>query len=356
MSAKILLLIGTKKGGFILESDADRREWWLREPVCESWPINHFTADPEKGALYAAGGSEWYGPAVWRSTDLGKSWSHSSEGLSYGQGGPDIKTVWSLGRSNGTLYAGVEPAGLFASEDGGATWEHVKGLRDHPSCSTWMPGGGGLCLHSIVPHPVDPRQMWVAISAAGTFHTADGGATWTALNRGVRADFMPEKYPEVGQCVHNIQVSPSRPDRLYQQNHCGVYRSDDGGASWEEITGGLPSEFGFPVAVHPRRPETVYVIPLATEGRYMPDGQAAVWRSQTAGGTWERLTRGLPQERAYLGVLRQALAVDRLDPAGLYFGTSTGHLYASADEGESWREIAGYLPPILSVEVAVVGD
>ncbi|HEX2173906.1 MAG TPA: sialidase family protein, partial [Dehalococcoidia bacterium] len=211
MSPKVLLLIGTKKGGFIFESDAQRWEWRLREPVCASWPVYHFTADPERGALYAAAGSEWYGAAVWRSLDLGKTWSHSSEGLNYGQSGPDIKTVWSVAPSDGLVYAGVEPAGLFVSEDKGATWQHVSGLRGHPSCPGWMPGGGGLCLHSIVPHPTDPRQVWVAISSAGTFHTADGGATWTAQNGGVRADFMPEKYPEVGQCVHNLQIAPSRP-------------------------------------------------------------------------------------------------------------------------------------------------
>jgi photosystem II stability/assembly factor-like uncharacterized protein len=356
MSAKVLLLVGTKKGGFILESDAERQEWRLREPVCQAWPINHFNADPAHGTLYAAGGNEWYGAAVWRSTDLGETWSHSSEGLNYGEGGPDVKTAWSVAPSNGLVYAGVEPAGLFASEDGGSTWRHVSGLREHPSCPTWMPGGGGLCLHSIVPHPGDPRQLWVAISAAGTFYTADGGATWTAQNRGVRADYAPEKYPETGQCVHNLQVAPGRPERLYQQNHCGVYRSDDGGASWQEITAGLPSQFGFPAAVHPRQPETVYVIPLNADiaGRYMPEGKAAVWRSRDAGARWERLSAGLPQEHAYLGVLRQAMSIDRFDPVGIYFGTGTGHLYASSDEGESWRSIADYLPPITSVEVAVM--
>lgn len=354
MAAKVLLLVGTKKGAFILESDADRGRWGMRDPVCDAWPINHFTADTESGYLYAGGGSEWYGPAVWRSGDLGKTWQQSSEGLNYGEGGPDVKTVWSLGRSNGHLYAGVEPAGLFVSADRGASWEHVQGLREHPSSSEWMPGGGGLCLHSIVPHPTDARQMWVAISAAGTFHTEDGGASWTTRNRGVRAEFQPEKYPEFGQCVHNLQAAPAQPGRLYQQNHCGVYRSDDAGATWIEITEGLPSDFGFPMIVHPGDADTVFVIPLDDLGRYMPKGQAAVWRTRNAGKTWECMTQGLPQQNAYLGVLRQAATSDTFDPAGIYFGTGTGQLFASRDEGDSWQQIADYLPPILSVEVAVI--
>jgi photosystem II stability/assembly factor-like uncharacterized protein len=356
VSSKVLVLIGTRKGAFILESDARRQEWGLRGPFCEAWPINHFIADPARATLHAGGGSEWYGAAVWRSADLGATWSHSSEGLNYGEDGPDLKTVWSVAPSNGTLYAGVEPAGLFASQDGGDTWSHVRGLREHPSRPNWMPGNGGLCLHSIVPHPTDHQQVWVGISAVGTFHTSDGGATWTPQNRGVRADFLPDKYPETGQCVHNLQLSPSQPERLYQQNHCGVYRSDDGGAYWQEISAGLPSDFGFPVAVHPRQSETLYVIPLSGEdnSRTMPEGKTAVWRSRDGGECWERLTAGLPQEHAHLGVLRQGMAADRLDPAGIYFGTSTGHVFASADEGESWTEIASYLPAILSVEVAVM--
>ena len=362
MGQKVLLLVGTKKGGFILESDGDRREWRMREPVCVGWPVYHMLYDPNSRAVYAAGGSEWYGAAVWRSADLGESWSHSSEGLSYGEGEPTIKTVWSLAPADGNgtgkpaLYAGVEPAGLFRSEDCGASWRHVDGLRDHPSRPNWQAGGGGLCLHSIVAHPSDPKQVWVGISSVGTFHTGDGGTTWTPRNKNVRADFMPERYPEVGQCVHHLLMAPGRPERLYQQNHCGVYRSSDGGASWDEITPGLPSQFGFPMAAHPRDPETVYVIPLDgdDQGRFMPKGKAAVWRSRDGGSHWERRDAGLPQEGAYFGVLRQAMAVDPLDRAGVYFGTSGGHLFGSADEGESWQEIATYLPPIWSVETAVI--
>jgi photosystem II stability/assembly factor-like uncharacterized protein len=358
MAQRVLVLLGTKKGGFILEADAGRREWRLSGPLCDTWPINHFSFDPASGTLYAAGGSEWYGAAVWRSDDLGRTWSHSSEGLGYGEGGPDVKTVWSVRAAHGKLYAGVEPAGLFVSENGGRTWAHVRGLREHPSRPMWMPGGGGLILHEIVGHPTDPQQLWVAISAVGTFHTADGGASWTPRNAGVRADFLPEKYPELGQCVHGLALAAGSSELLYQQNHCGMYRSPDGGASWQEITRGLPSQFGFPIALHPRDPDTLYLAPLNgdDQGRYMPDARAAVWRSRDRGDTWQRLAEGLPQDNIYFGAYRQALATDPLSPAGVYLGTSGGHLFASPDEGDSWRTIASFLPTIWSVEVAVVED
>ena len=358
MATRVLVLVGTKKGGFILESDAERRQWELRGPVCGGWPIYHFSFDRASRTLYAGGGDEWYGAAVWRSDDLGESWSHSSEGLSYGEGGPNIKAVWSVAAAHGTVYAGVEPAGLFASQDGGQSWRQVSGLREHPSQATWMPGGGGLCLHSIVPHPADPKRLWVGISAVGTFYSEDGGATWAARNRGVRADFLPDPNVETGHCVHNLQLSSNGAEYLFQQNHCGVYRSVDGGLSWQEITAGLPSSFGFPMAVHPREAKTIFVLPLNGDiaGRFMPDARAAVWRSRDGGDRWERLSNGLPQKDAYFGVLRQALATDRLDPAGVYFGTGGGHFFASADEGESWQELATYLPPIWSVEAMVIED
>lgn len=356
MSERVLLLVGTRKGGFILESDAERRDWRIRGPLCEGWPIHDMTHDPSSGALYAAGGNEWYGPAVWRSDDLGETWSHSSEGIAYGDEGPKIRKLWNVTPAHGAVYAGADPAGLFRSDDGGATWAHVAGLRDHPTRPSWEPGNGGLCLHSIVPHPTDPAQLWVAISSVGTFHTADGGATWTTRNRGVRADFLPQTYPEYGQCVHKLLMAPGPPGLLYQQNHCGVYRSSDGGEHWEEITAGLPSQFGFPMVVHPRDPRTIWVVPLngAEEGRYVPDARAAVWRSRDGGDSWSDLRAGLPQENAYLGVLREAMAVDPLEPAGVYFGTGTGQLFASRDEGEHWSLVADYLPPIWSVDVAVV--
>ena len=358
MATKVLILLGTKKGAFILESDGERRAWQLSGPFCETWPMNHVVADPATGTIYAGGGDAWFGPAVWKSTDLGETWSHSSAGLAYQEGKEPIKAVWSVAPAAGTLYAGVEPAGLFRSDDGGESWRHVAGLRDHPSRPDWQPGGGGLILHSIVPHPDDGRRLWVAVSAAGVFYTGDGGATWEPRNRGTRADFLPEgqNYPEYGQCVHRLVTAPGMPDRLYQQNHCGMYRSRDGGRHWESIEAGLPSSFGFPAAVHPRDPATLYLVPLNGDiaGRYMPDGRAAVWRTRNGGDGWEALREGLPQKDAFLGVLRQALATDRLEPAGVYFGTTSGALFASTDEGDSWSCIAQHLPAILAVETLVV--
>jgi hypothetical protein len=358
MAKRILVLVGTKKGAFTLGSDPQRRSWELRGPFCDAWPLNHVVADPDSGTLYAGGGNEWFGPAVWKSADLGATWTHSSEGLAYQAGETPIKSVWSLASSESGLYAGVEPAGLFRSNDGGGSWQHVAGLREHPSRPNWQPGGGGLILHSLVPHPTDARQLWVGISAAGVFHTDDGGDTWQTRNQGTRCDYLPEeqRYPEYGQCVHCVVMAPGMPDRLYQQNHCGMYRSDDGGKHWDSIEQGLPSTFGFPAAPHPRDPATLYLLPLNgdTAGRYVPDGKAAVWRTRDAGANWQALRDGLPQRDTFFGVLRQAMAVDRMEPAGVYFGTNTGALYASADEGDSWNCVAQHLPPIHSVETLVV--
>ncbi|MGH6814711.1 MAG: WD40/YVTN/BNR-like repeat-containing protein [Hyphomicrobiaceae bacterium] len=356
MVRQICVLLGTKKGAFVMESDARRQTWKLRGPFCAAWPINHVIADAA-GTIYAGGGNEWFGPAVWKSADLGATWSHSSAGLAYAAGEQAIKAVWSLAHADGRLYAGVEPAGLFQSGDAGESWQHIVGLRNHPSRPHWQPGGGGLILHTIVLHPADEQQIWVAISTGGVFHSSDGGKTWQPRNRGTRNDYMPEgqRYPDYGQCVHSLAMAPGIPDRLYQQNHCGMYRSNDGGREWSSIEAGLPSTFGFPAAVHPRDPDTLYLVPLNGDsvGRYMPDGKAAVWRSRNGGAAWEALRQGLPQENVYYGVLRRALATDRLDPAGVYFGSNTGRLYASADEGERWRCIAEYLPPIASVETFV---
>lgn len=352
--SRLLLLLGTKKGAFLLEGDEIRRDWALRGPFCETWPLNHVVADPVTGTIWGAGGNEWFGPAVWKSTDLGKTWTHSSQGLAYPEGEEPVKTAWSLAVADGALYAGVQPAGLFRSTDGGESWEHVQGLRGHPSRPQWQPGGAGLILHGILPHPEDAAQMWVAISSVGVFHTADGGTSWTPRNRGIRCDYAPEdqRYPELGQCVHCLTMAAGGSGRLYQQNHCGMYRSDDGGQSWQSIEEGLPSSFGFPAAAHPHDPDTLYLLPLNGDslGRFMPDAKAAVWRTRDGGRHWQALREGLPQKDCYAGVLRQAMAVDGLDQAGIYFGTSTGELYGSADEGESWRCLAQHLPPILSVE------
>lgn len=358
MIERILLLVGTKKGAFVLESGADRASWTLSGPSCEGWPIHDISVDPANGALYAGGNSPWYGPTVFRSDDRGRTWTQSSEGLTYGDDGPTMKTVWNVTAAHGSVWAGVDPAGLFRSEDGGRTWEHVQGLTDHPTRPTWEPGNGGLILHTILPHPTNQDRMWVGISAVGTFETTDGGRTWEARNQGVRADFLPDPRPETGQCVHKIAMAAGEPEHLYQQNHCGVYRTVDGGRNWQEITAGLPSQFGFPMVSDPRDPNTVWTIPLNGDdrGRYMPDGRAAVWRTHDGGDSWIRSDDGLPQDDAFLGVLREAMARDVLDPVGVYFGTSTGQLYASSDGGQRWSAITTTLPPIWSVEALVVRD
>lgn len=358
MTQRIHLLIGTKKGAFIIDSDGERKQWTLRGPFCEAWPINHVVADPATNTIYATGGNEWFGPAVWKSGDLGETWTHASEGLKYGEGEEPVKTGWSLSPGADGLYVGVEPAGLFKSTDGGETFAHVEALREHPSRPDWMAGGGGLNLHTIIRHPSDADQLWVGISAVGVFHTADGGKTWAPRNAGIRNDYAPEghQYPEVGHCVHSLAMAAGDPDTIYQQNHCGMYRSRDGGRTWSQLEG-LPSTFGFPSAAHPRDPATVYLIPLNGDvlGRYMPDAKAAVWRSRDGGETWADLREGLPQVQAYFGVLRQSMATDRLEPAGVYFGTSSGSVFVSADEGESWNEVAKHLPTITSVETLVIG-
>ena len=351
-----VLLVGTSKGAFLFDGDAKRTSWSLRGPLCEGWPIHDLSVDPATGAILAGGGSPWYGPAVFRSDDLGSTWTHSSEGLTYGDDGPKIPTVWNVTAAHGSIWAGVEPAGLFRSDDGGKTWSHVAALRDHPSRPSWQPGAGGLICHTIVPHPTDPARMWVAISAVGTFATEDGGATWEARNRGVAAVGGPDLYPETGQCVHKLVMAAGEPDRFYQQNHSGVYRSADAGQNWEDISEGLPSEFGFAMAAHPRDPSSGWVIPMThpEEGRTPPDGALAVWQTRDRGDTWERHGEGLPQENAFVGVFREALAVDRLDPVGVFFGTTTGQLYGSTDEGRTWDLVAANLPPIWGVETHVL--
>ena len=356
MDDRIALLVGTRKGAFVLESDGRREDWSVRGPLCEGMPIHDIVHDPATGRTYAAGGSPWYGATVFASDDVLRTWTQSSAGLAYDAGVDPVTTVWSLAPSNGTLYAGVEPAGLFRSTDQGATWEHVKGLTEHPSRPEWQPGNGGLILHTIVPHPTDHDRVWVGISSVGVFETRDGGATWLTRNQGVRADFYPGPPPEYGQCVHKFTLAAGEPEHLYQQNHCGMYRSLDGGATWQEITGSLPSDFGFVMSAHPRDPKMAWTIPLSPpeKGRTMPEGAAAVYRTVDGGDSWERHAEGLPQEHAHIGVLREAMAVDPLTPAGVYFGTSTGSLFGSSDEGVTWRRIADDLPAIWSVETALV--
>jgi photosystem II stability/assembly factor-like uncharacterized protein len=355
---RIVVLIGTRKGCFLVDGDGERRSWKLRGPFCEGWPVYHAVYDRETGEIYAAAASEWHGAGVWRSDDLGESWQLSSDGLSYGDGEPRLSKVSGLAAAHGRLLAGAEAVGVFESRDRGVTWALLSTLEGQPGSERWNDPAsqppGHLGLPAIVPHPDEPARFWAVVQGIGIFETADDGASWTPRNRGLRADW-PLENPEVGYCVHKLVLSPVDLKRHYQQNHCGVHRSDDGGHSWVEITEGLPSDFGFAAAAHPHDRDTFYVIPLDPgHGRCMPEGRAAVWRTQDAGSSWQRLDRGLPQRDAHLGVLREGLAIDALDVPGLYFGTSTGHLYASGDEGVSWNEIASYLPPITSVEVAHV--
>ncbi len=357
--SKTVLIVGTRKGCFLLESDENRRDWKLRGPYCENWPIYHAVHDPGSGAIYAAAASEWHGASVWRSPDLGETWEQSSEGLGYGDDGElKLSKISGLTVSNGRIFAGAEMPGVFESRDGGETWSLLTRLEGQPGSEDWNDPAnqppGHLGVPAILPHPDDPSRYWAIVQGVGIFETRDDAASWTPRNRGLRADW-PIENPEVGYCVHKLVMSPTDTDRLYQQNHVGVHRSDDAGGTWTEITDGLPTEFGFAAAAHPHDRDTFYVIPLDPgHGRVMPEGRAAVWRTQDAGSSWRRLDQGLPQSDAHVGVLREGMAIDTHDEPGLYFGTSTGQLFASADEGESWGEIASYLPPIRSVEVSVV--
>ncbi|SEA11630.1 WD40/YVTN/BNR-like repeat-containing protein [Rubrimonas cliftonensis] len=353
--ARVLALIGTTKGAFVLESDAARRIWDIRGPFCDCWPIRHVVADasaPGGAALYAGGGDRWLGAGVWRSDDLGASWARCGGTPAFEEGAAEpVGAIWSLFAAEGALYAGVSPAALFVSRDGGESWTHLDGLQKHPTRPGWFGGGAGLILHAI---HAEGAEIWVGASAVGVFHSADAGETWTARNVGVRNDYMsPEQQgAETGYCVHALARAAGPGLRFYQQNHCGMYRSDDGGARWESIEAGLPSGFGFPVAAHPRDPDTAWLAPLNGDqaGRFMQDGACAVWRTRDAGASWVALREGLPQRHFYAAPLRRAMAVDALDPAGVYLGFNSGALWASADEGDRWTCVAQHLPTILSVE------
>ncbi|MGE5691212.1 MAG: WD40/YVTN/BNR-like repeat-containing protein [Pseudomonadota bacterium] len=356
--SRTVLMVGTRKGCFLLESDEARRDWTTRGPFCEGWPIYHVIRDAESGSVFAAAASEWHGASVWRSPDLGETWEQSSEGLAFDDGGLKLSKVSGLTAAHGRLFAGAENPGVFESRDGGVTWKLLTTLDGQPTRDSWNDPAnqppGHLGVPAILPHPDDAAHYWAVVQGIGIFETTDDGASWTPRNRGLRADW-PLEDPEVGYCVHKLVMSPADSDRLYQQNHVGVHRSDDAGRTWTEITEGLPTEFGFAAAAHPHDRDTFYVIPLDPgHARCMPDGKAAVWRTRDAGSSWQRLDEGLPQHDAHVGVLREGMAIDGHDEPGLYFGTSTGQLFASADEGESWTEIASYLPGIASVEVAIV--
>ena len=359
----ILVLVGTTKGAWLLRSSAERDRFEASGPHFPGQEIYALAFDGRDGRrrILAGAGSPHWGASVRCSDDLGRTWSDPVEGgLRFPEGSDTaLRMIWQLQPAGadrpGTVYAGVEPAALFRSDDGGERFELVEGLWEHPHRPRWEPGGGGLCLHTIVPDRADPDRLWVAISTGGVYRSDDGGASWQARNRGVRAVFLPDPHPEFGQCVHKIAQAGGRPDRLYLQSHWGLYRSDDAGESWVDVANGVPSDFGFPVVTHPSDPDTAWIIPLESdEFRCTPEGRPRVWRTRDAGRSWEPLAGGLPERDAYLTVLRDGFTTDGIAPAGLYFGTRTGEVFTSADEGESWRLLAGWLPPVVCVKAAVV--
>ncbi len=360
----LLLLVGTTKGAFLLRSNAQRSRWDVAGPYFHGQAIYALNYDSRQGRhrLWASTSTFW-GTLLRSSDDFGKTWINPQEAnIKFPpDSGAALKNIWqiSLGRESEphTLYCGVEPAALFSSHDDGESWSLVRGLFDHPHRPRWLPGNGGLALHTIALDPVDTKRMYVAISSGGVYRTDDGGQTWHARNRGIRVIHMPEKFPEFGQCVHKIVMHPARPERLFLQNHWGLYRSDDGAANWQDIANGVPSDFGFAMVMHPHDPDCVYIVPIESdEFRCAPEGRLRVYRTRNAGASWEALTRGLPQKGAYETVLRDALTADSLHPAGIYFGTRNGALYGSADEGKNWKKILDGLPAIVCVKSVLVGE
>ena len=364
----VRVLVGTRKGAFVLEADEKRAQWDISGPHFAGWEIYHVAgspADPQR--IYASQSSGWFGQVIQRSDDGGKTWEAMGNEFVYDgvpgthqwyDGTPhpwEFVRVWHLEPSPtdpDTVYAGVEDAALFRSVDGGRQWQELSGLRDHGSGPSWQPGAGGMCLHTIVLDPTDPERIFVAISAAGVFRTDDAGKTWRPTNRGLQSEGIPDPEAEVGHCVHRIAMHRSRPDVLFMQKHWDVTRSDDAGESWHEVSGNLPSDFGFPIAIHAHQPDTVYVVPIKSDSEhYPPEGKLRVYRSRTGGNEWEALTKGLPQSNCYVNVLRDSMAVDSLDSCGVYFGTTGGQVYASPDAGDTWAPIVRDLPAVLSVEV-----
>ena len=366
--SSVRVLVGTRKGAFILTSDGRRERWDVTGPHFGGWEIYHFKgspADPQR--LYASQTSGWFGQVIQRSSDGGKTWETVGNKFVYDgvtgthhwyDGTPhpwEFARVWHLEPSPtdpDTVYAGVEDAALFRTTDGGHSWSELSGLRTHASAPSWQPGAGGMCLHTIVLDPKQPGRIFVAISAAGAFRSDDDGRTWRPINRGLHSEGIPDATAEVGHCVHRIAMHRSRPGVLFMQKHWDVMRSDDAGESWREVSGNLPSDFGFPIDVHAHEPETIYVVPIKSDSEhYPPDGRLRVYRSRSGGDEWEPLTNGLPQRHCYVNVLRDAMAVDALDPCGIYFGTTGGQVYASSSAGDQWEPIVRDLPSVVSVEV-----
>ena len=387
----VRVLVGTRKGAFILTSDGKRKDWKVDGPHFAGWEMYHLkgsSVDPNR--IYASQTSGWFGQIVQRSDDGGKTWFQpgTPPGETTGPGGApkgesnkflydaaaapltthqwydgtqhpwEFKRVWHLEPSLSnpdTVYAGVEDAALFRSTDGGKSWHELAGLRGHGTGPRWQPGAGGMCLHTIILDPKNPNRIFIAISAAGAFRTDDGGKTWKPINRGLHSQYIPDPKAEVGHCVHHVAMNPSRPGVLFMQKHWDVMRSDDAGENWREVSGNLPTDFGFVIDVHAHEPETIYVVPIKSDGEhFVPDGRLRVYRSRTGGDEWEALTNGLPQSNCYVNVLRDAMAVDSLDSCGVYFGTTGGQVYCSADAGNTWNPIVRDLPAVLSVEVQTV--
>lgn len=366
--AGVRVLVGTRKGAFVLTADGRRSRWDISGPFFAGWEAYHLKGSPvNPDRIYASQSSSWFGQQVQRSDDGGRTWQPVGNAFPY-EGLPgthqwydgtphpwEFKRVWHLEPSLSdadTVYAGVEDAALFRSRDGGGTWEELSGLRGHGTGPRWAPGAGGMCLHTILIDPSNERRIYVAISAAGAFRSDDAGATWKPVTRGLVSNFLPEPTAEVGHCVHRIAMHRDRPDTLFMQKHWDVMRSDDAGEHWREVSGNLPTDFGFVIDVHAHEPETIYVVPIKSDSEHFPpDGRLQVFRSRTGGGEWEPLTRGLPQQNCFVNVLRDAMAVDALDDCGIYFGTTGGQVYVSPDGGEHWSAIVEQLPPVLSVEV-----
>ncbi|MHB1499588.1 MAG: WD40/YVTN/BNR-like repeat-containing protein [Candidatus Dormibacteria bacterium] len=363
---QLLLLIGTRKGVVVAHSDAGHSNWRLQPlqlVMSQVYGVGIDLRGPGP-RLFAGATSEHWGPSVLHSDDLGDSWSEPDHApIAFPEStGTALIRVWQIQAGSpaepGVVYAGVEPHALFRSEDGGITFQLVQGLFDHPHRPEWAPGNGGACLHTVLPHPSDPQRMLVALSAGGVYRTTDGGSSWTAANQGIQAYWLPEdqRFPEFGQCVHKLSAHPSRPDRIFAQNHFGVYRSDDYGDRWRAIESGLPANFGFPILVHPRDPDTAFIFPLQADGdRMPPERRCRVYRTRDAGETWEPMSQGLPAQGYHSAVLRDGMCTDSADPAGIYFGTRNGEVFASGDDGDSWELVAEHLPDVLSLRAAVVG-